>query len=455
MNNQLFTDFNDVPSNQWKQKIQVDLKGKDYNDTLIWRTPEGIDVKPFYTNEDLKDIPKTPIKGEDWLINQKVYVGDEKIARKLALDYISRGAESIRFEIPAASTKIDMLLDGFPFDTTPLYIYCHFISESYIKELQAVLASHKAKGYIVIDIIGNLALTGNWYISLAEDHSILESLLATKSDFPIALGIDTALYQNAGATTVQQLAYALGHANEYLNHFKESIALSFVFDIAIGSNYFFEIAKIKALRVLWSTLAEAYSATETCFIYATPSKRNKTIYDYNVNMLRTTTECMSAVLGGANVVSNTAYDGLFHKENEFGNRIARNQLLILKHESYFNLVANPTEGTYYIESLTKQLAEKALDIFKTIEKGGGFLSQLKEHTIQKKIKESAKEEQVLFDANDLVAIGTNKYPNPQDKIKHDLQLYPFVKTDVKKTLIEPIIEKRLAETLEKKRLENE
>ena len=150
----------------------------------------------------------------------------------------------------------------------------------------------------------------------------------------------------------------------------------------MGTNYFFEIAKIRALRILFNTLASEYNYNFDCHIIATPTKRNKTIYDYNVNMLRTTTECMSAILGGANAVSNLAYDAIYHKDNEFGDRISRNQLLILKE----------------------------------------------------------------------ILLGTNKYPNPNESMKHDLELFPFVKTKDRKTLIVPIIEKRLADKVEQERL---
>lgn len=172
-------------------------------------------------------------------------------------------------------------------------------------------------------------------------------------------------------------------------------------------------------------------------------------------MLRTTTECMSAVLGGANVIINMPYDAVYHKDNEFGDRISRNQLLILKNESYFDKVDNPSDGAYYIENLTSQFSEKALNLFKNIEEHGGFLAQLKEGIIQKKIKESAAKEQTQFDSGDLVLLGTNKHPNPKDKMKDDLELYPFVKHNPVKTLIEPIIEKRLAEKLEQERLKSE
>ena len=207
--------------------------------------------------------------------------------------------------------------------------------------------------------------------------------------------------------------------------------------------------------MLWKTISSEYNINTDCQIFATPTKRNKTLYDYNTNMLRTTTECMSAILGGANTICNFPYDAIYHKDNEFGERIARNQLLILKHESYFDKVDNPADGAYYIETLTKQLAEKALELFKDIEANGGFLKQLKEGTIQRKIKESANKEQEQFDAGKEILLGSNKHPNPNDRMKHELELYPFVKTNQRKTLIEPIIEKRLSEKLEQERLKKE
>jgi methylmalonyl-CoA mutase len=319
--------------------------------------------------------------------------------------------------------------------------------------LRALKTSISNSVFLHTDIIGNLARTGNWYENLKEDHSNFESRVKHTSQ----LSVDIGLYQNAGATMVQQIAYGLAHANEYLNHFKDSSIkdLKATFKVSIGSNYFFEIAKLRALRKLWNILAKEYGIHSDCKIIALPSKRNKTIYDYNTNMLRTTTECMSAILGGANTVCNLPYDTVYHYSNEFGNRIARNQLLVLKNESYFDLVDNPTDGSYYIESLTEDLAERALEIFKSIERSGGFLKQLKEGTIQRKIKESAAEEQADFDTGKLVLLGTNKHPNPTDKMKNDLEKSPFLEKKKRKTLIEPIIEVRLSEILEINRLKEE
>jgi len=253
---------------------------------------------------------------------------------------------------------------------------------------------------------------------------------------------------------VQQIAYSLAHVNEYFNRIT-NINQPIVFEISVGTNYFFEIAKLRALRILFNLIAKEYNHKFDCHLLVSPSKRNKTIYDYNVNMLRTTTECMSAILGGADAIANLPYDALYHKDNEFGDRIARNQLLILKHESHFDKVNNPADGSYYIESLTNQLAEKALVLFKDIEANGGFLKQLNEGIIKRKIQESADKEQELFDSGKEILLGSNKYPNKKELMKDNLELFPFVKIKPRKTLISPIIEKRLAEKMEQERLSQE
>ena len=452
----LFNEFDPVSAKQWKQKIQVDLKGADYNDTLIWQSTEGINVKPFYHKDDFQtNFTQIPGHPKKWSIAQDVFVDDEAIANKLLLDAIKNGAEAV---VITSEKEFDpsIVFEEFEFEGHPIYFNLLFLSENFVREISQFLSEKKATVFYNIDIIGNLARSGNWFFNLKQDHLILESIFSENNAENI-LSIDAGLYQNAGANMVQQIAYALAHTTEYLNHFAKDggTELKITFQVAIGSNYFFEIAKIRALRKLYALLATEFSVSETCHVLAKPSKRNKTIYDYNVNMLRTTTECMSAVLGGANSISNMPYDFLYHKSNEFGERISRNQLLILKTESYFETASNPSDGSYYIEQLTNELAEKALVLLKDIEKNGGFLSQLKEGLIQRKIKESSNKEQRLFDDGKLVLLGTNKHPNTNDVMKNDLELFPFVKTNVRKTLISPIIERRLAEKTEQERLNHE
>jgi len=462
MSDSLFNQFNTMSSKEWKQKIQVDLKGADYNDTLVWRSPEDINVKPFYHSDEFKQLPyASDSKESPWGICQEIYVTSVTQANTKALNVLNRGAECILFVLPLEAISVYHLLKNIKLSQTVVYFELKFISEAFIIRLKNYLLHKNATVYINIDLIGHLASSGNWHYDLKKDHHILENIIKHAPSFSGVFGVDISLYQNAGANMVQQLAYALAHANEYLNHYQDTMTpeawrvLEVNFTVAVGTNYFFEIAKIRALRLLWKPLASEYGINPICHIFTIPTKRNKTIYDYNTNMLRTTTECMSAVLGGSNTVCNLPYDAIYHKDNEFGERIARNQLLVLKHESYFDKVDNPSDGTYYIESLTNQLSEKALDLFKNIEIHGGFLKQLKDGTIQRKIKERAKKEQANFDQGSDILLGTNKHPNTNDRMKHDLELYPFVKTNKRKTLIEPIIPNRLAEKLEQKRLKNE
>ena len=450
--NTLFSEFESVSSKQWKQQIQYELKGADYNETLVWESPEGIKVKPFYHNdEDGKTFENnTPLK--PFAIVQNIFVHDVKLSNQRALDTLNRGAEIIRFTIESVSIAIEDLMQNLPLENTTYYFNLPFLSNEYCTSIQEYAFKNKFNFVILIDPIGQLAKDGNWFDSFEKDFENLQTI-TSNSSIPV-IKIDGGLYQNAGATIVQQLAYTLAHVNEYFNRIP-NLNHPISIEVSVGTNYFFEIAKLRALRILFNTLSKEYQHDFECNLIATPSKRNKTIYDYNVNMLRTTTECMSAILGGANAVANLPYDALYHKDNEFGDRIARNQLLILKHESFFDKVKNAADGAYYIESLTEKLAEKALVLFKEMEEKGGFLALLKEGVVQRKISESAQKEQDLIDSGKEVLLGTNKYPNKNDRMKNDLELYPFLKQNPRKTLITPIFEKRLAEKLEQERLSQE
>ena len=450
MAKQLFDEFDSISPKQWKQQIQYELKGADYNETLVWESPEGIKVKPFYHGEE-DNLKFENLHADGFQIIQNIYVYDVTKSNARAKETIQRGAEAIRFTLENAEINLNELMQNLPTEKVTYYFNLLFLSADFIKKIAAFAKEKHFTIVVLVDPIGQLAKDGNWFESLEKDFKALQTSSSLGIPF-LSCKID--LYQNAGATMVQQLAYAIAQANEYFNRL-ESINSPITFEVAVGTNYFFEIAKLRALRLLFQSLANEYNPALECHIIAIPTKRNKTLYDYNVNMLRTTTECMSAILGGANGVSNLAYDALYHKDNEFGDRIARNQLLVLKHESYFNQVHNPADGAYYIESLTAQLAEKALELFKDIEANGGLITQLIEGTIQRKINESAQKEQELFDSGKEVLLGTNKYPNKNDKMNHELELFPFVKNNPRKTLITPIIERRLAEKLEQERLKTE
>jgi methylmalonyl-CoA mutase len=461
-NHNLFSDFEAVSSKQWKQQIQYELKGADYNETLVWESPEGIKVKPFYHTDEMETNLNAITPSKPFAIVQNIFVHDVQKSNARALETLQRGAESVRFTLENDTISIEELMQNLPLENVNYYFNLPFLSVEFSNKINDFASKNKATIFIQNDPIGQLAKDGNWFENLEKDFEKLN--IIAKNSHPLEgcptggvasfLSISSGIYQNAGANIVQQLAYTLAQANEYFNRIP-AINQPITIEVAVGTNYFFEISKLRALRLLFNTLASEYNHNFDCHIIVTPTKRNKTLYDYNVNMLRTTTECMSAILGGADAVANLAYDAIYHKDNEFGDRISRNQLLVLKHESYFDKVNNPADGAYYIETLTEQLAEKALELFKDIEKNGGLISQLIDGTIQRKINESAQKEQELFDSGKEVLLGTNKYPNKNDQMKNDLELYPFVKQNARKTLITPIIEKRLAEKLEQERLASE
>lgn len=451
MKTNLKASFEPVSSKEWKQKIQYELDGADFATTMVWNSPEDIQVKPFYHQDE--KVSKYPIKtnASEFKICQKIFVFDIEKSIKRANNAVERGADCIRFSIENEKTDVIYLLKNIVDKRSLIFLDLNFISIDFVKKVDAFAFENQMKIWCNHDPIGHLAQEGNWIQTKEKDNfESLRNVLKVGKNIG-TISINVGLYQNAGANMAQQIAYGLAHANEYFNQIN-NINKRLVFEISVGNNYFFEIAKLRAFRQLFKLIAQEYGHELDCFLMVTPSKRNKTIFDYNVNMLRSTTECMSAILGGADAISNLAYDAIFHKDNEFGDRIARNQLLILKNESYFDKVNNPADGSYFIENLTQQLSERALKLFKDIEKSGGFLKLLHQGIIKKKIQESADKEQDLFDNGKLILVGTNKYANKNDLMKDELELFPFVKIKARKTLITPIIEKRLAEKLEQSRL---
>jgi methylmalonyl-CoA mutase len=454
-NSNLFQNFESVSAKAWKQKIQFELNGKDFNDHLVWSSIEGIDVKPFYHSETYSKAPSIQHNASDWKIGHSIYINSIEKSNIHALELIQNGVESLHFILPKEPISVENLLKNIDTSNVPIYFEPLFLSEKLIKKFQTFSQKNKTLFYVLQDPIGHLARSGNWHNDIKTDLHTLKQTITLGENLKGVISIDLGIFQNAGGSMVQQLAYSLAYANEYLNLLDGDAIKSVVFKVSVGSNYFFEIAKLQALRILWQSLTKDYGVSIDCHILTQPSRRNKTIYDYNTNLLRTTTECMSAILGSSDTIINMPYDHLYHKDNEFGDRLSRNQLLILKKESYFDAVSNPTEGSYYIETLTLQLAQKSLDLFKEIEKQNGFLKLLKEGVVQRKLKEHAQKEQRLYDEGIEGLLGTHFQQNPMDKMKSDLELYPFVKQQVRKTVLEPIIPRRISEEIEQKRLKDE
>ena len=450
----LFKMFPPVTAKAWKQKIQADLKGADYNEALLWESPEGINVKPFYSAEDLEDrIQAAELNPSSWHVGQRIEAKDTSGLKDQCIDAIEGGAEHLILKLDSNNISVDELISDPELKGTKLLIEADQWPPDTLKSMLKS-SDGDQDNLFLCDVVGHLAASGNWHKSFQDDFDTLKASLSEYPNTKI-VAVNGALYQNAGADKIQELAYVIAHAKEYLGRLQINGFGHITFNISVGSNYFFEIAKLKALRLLWQRLLDEEQRELSCHIICSPSKRNKSIYDYNVNMLRSTIECMAAILGGADTIYNLPYDHMYHNQNDFADRIARNQLLILKHESYFDKVSNAAAGSYYIESLSRDMVKKAWAIYEQIQAGGGFLTQLKEHKIQKKIKESADSQQQDFDDGIEILVGCNKYPNEADRMKDQLEKDPFMQKTVRKTLIEPILEKRLAEPLEKNRLDHE
>ena len=453
----ILDEFSKIDSKLWNKKIKDDLKKLGYSNITSYNSKENIKIKPFYTSDDLNNLKNADSYYPDsWTICQNISADNSSVANIKALELINKGAESINFIIQNNSIRCKDLLKNIDIEKIELFFKIEFHSNSFLKSLNDIIKSSSTSFNISFDPIGSFAKTGGWKSSMNEDLDKLNNNIKILEKFNNVIIVNSGLYQNSGANIFEEIAFTLSHANEYLNHFNGKCANKIAFNISMGSNYFFEIAKLKALRFLWSKITKEYN-NEINFphIIAKPSKRNKTIIDYNNNILRTTTECMSAILGGANTISNITYDSIFKNKNEYSEKIALNQLLIIKHETHIDKVKNAADGSYYINNIANTIAEESLKIFKDIENRGGFITALEKNIIQKRIEKSHKIEQELFNNNKEKLLGINIFTDLNQKIKSEINKPIFTKSNTRNTKIKPISEIRLAEEIELSRIKNE
>ena len=453
----ILDEFIKIDSKLWNKKIKDDLKKLGHSSIPSYNSKENVKIKPFYTSEDLNNLKNLDSNYPDsWSICQNITADNSSDANIKALELIKKGAESINFIIQNDSILCNDLLKNIDIEKTELFFKIEFHSNSYLKSLNDIIKSPSASFNISYDPIGSLVKTGSWESSMNEDLKKLNKKINILEKFNNVIIVNSGLYQNSGANIFEEIAFTLSHANEYLNYLNGKCANKIAFNTSIGSNYFFEIAKLKALRLLWATITKEYN-NEINFphIIAKPSNRNKTIYDYNNNILRTTTECMSAILGGANTISNVTYDSIFNNKNKYSDKIALNQLLIIKHETHIDKVKNAADGSYYINSLTNTIAEESLKIFKDIEKNGGFISALEKSIIQKRIDNSHRIEQELLNKHKEKLLGINIFTDIDQKIKSEINKPILTKSNTRNTEIKPIYEIRLAEEIELSRIKNE
>lgn len=416
-------DFKQLNPQEWKLKVQAELAGLDYNEVLVWDTAEGIQIKPVYTKEDLLQTVFPIQTTKDW-----------KIIGQFLPD--ANQDTSYLYGLKIKDQQIDKL------KSLPEYLDLFFDLEQPFEVLSKNnFASFKNLKYLGLDVLGHFAESGDWYRSEEEDLALAEKLI-DEGNFAKSVEVNASLFQNAGANHVLQIALAISQAVEYLETLGEKVAPKLYFKVAVGGNYFFEIAKLRALRNLWELILAEYNSDAEVYILAETSLRNKSVLDVHNNVIRSGLEAAAAVQGKADVVYAFPYDSI-GKSSDFSEELASKQQLLLQKESYFDKVMDPISGTYFIENLTELMSRNALDLFKKLEEEGGFLKGLFEGRIQKMIQKSADREQMAFDEGEMILIGVNKFRNPSDQPK------PVEKPSLPiMTQIQPIIRKRLAEKIE-------
>ena len=454
MTSNMFKEFESISEKNWKQQIQFDLGGKDYNSEVNWTSYEGINIKPFFTDKYKPN--NTFYIPENWNISQEIYLKDELTSNHEIKKLISQEVYDITIYIYKDFINVDLLFDNIDLTYINIYFKIEDLNELVLSKLDNFAKKHKSLFHLDHDLLGDYLSTGNWKTNYKQEVKRFKNILKTITHFKSVIQLKSSNFQEAGANIIQQISYSMCQANEYINLFGSTIIKQLNFEIAIGSNYFFEIAKIQAYRILWKTISNYYSfPIDDVHIIAIPTSRNKTIYDYNNNIVRSTSECMAAILGGADSIKNFNYDSIYKYKNEFSTRISINQLLILKHECYIDKVKNPISGSYYINYLVDEFTKKSFNLFKELDSKSSFLDHLKNGTIQRKIKENASKEQKNYNSNLEILVGSNCYVNMDEKMKEQLEVNPFPTRKSEKTLIEPLVKKRLATESEKKRLDNE
>ncbi|TYP93984.1 heterodimeric methylmalonyl-CoA mutase small subunit [Fodinibius salinus] len=455
-NKSLFEDFPPTSTEEWEHVIKQDLNGADYKQELRWDTGEGLSPLPFYRREDLDKIPRhsaipKEYAGEnpnDWEIREPIFANTIEEANSSAKHALSRGANALQFYLTLQRTEgaLGGDLKGIPIqnqedfsnlvadislEDTAFHFDAGLASPALLGMLwnttqQQNLNPQKVRATFSYDPFVYLLEHGH----LPKDkqqlrHDICQLTEFTNDNLPAArpLSIDARFYHNTGSTLVQELGYALAAAAEYLSILTENkfnineVTDRLHFSFSVGSNYFLEIAKFRAARLLWKNLIEAFGADSEhneAYLHGQSSRWNKTLYDPYTNMLRTSTEGMSAAIAGCDSMTIMPFDEHFRQPNEFSQRIARNQQLILSEESYLNKVADPAAGSYYIEKLTDQIGKAAWQVFQQVEVEGGLLQAIENGTVQSAIQKSQQKRDQAIASRERTFVGTNQYSNDED-----------------------------------------
>ena len=440
----LFTEFPPVPTEKWEEVITADLKGADYERKLVWKTGEGFNVRPYYRAENLEGIKFLGSQAGEfpyvrgtrahnrWRVHQTVSVVCPKEANAEALKILNAGVDSLGFCIASeafTAADLDTLLGEICIPAVQLT----FCGQKTADVAELVLAKIEKEGiakedvriaFCIDPLVKGLSTKGDFCSPNGEKcfARIAELIRKTKEYKHIrVVTVSGQIFGNSGSTIVEELAFVLSAGHDYLVRLTdagltiEEAARKLRFSFSVSSNYFMEIAKFRAARMLWANIVKGYNPEKNCAckmqIHAETSKWNQTVYDPYVNMLRGTTEAMSAAIGGVYSLEVTPFDASFENPTEFSKRIARNVELLLKHESHFDQVVDPAGGSYYIENLTQSIAAEAWKLFLEIEEKGGYTEAYKAGFIDERIKASAAAKDKNIATRRQILLGANQYPN--------------------------------------------
>ncbi len=434
MKKKLFTEFPEITKNDWIAQVTKDLKGKNFDDTLVWHSLENFNIQPYYAKEDLDNLPLAEMqaaqknkKTGSWQNRPSVQYTNEKETNALIINYLQRGADAVNIDLLNVDvSQIDFvkLLNTIKLSETPIFFATLQGSELLIN--LAKFVHYLPKGGVEVDVIKHL------FASVSSDNNKLtwentkHAILRTEQ-FPNfrALSVSSHLFHNAGANAVQELAFTIAAAVENLDKLTdfglsaELIIDKLEFSVSVGTNYFIEIAKLRALRYLWSKILESYNCASLihgCQIHCQTSSFYDSRLSPYTNMLRATTEAMSAVMGGCDALTVLAYDSVIKEQNsDLGERIARNVSILMREEAHLDKTIDPSAGSYYIENLTYQLSTEAWKLFQQVESLGGISAAFGKGFITEEINQSY-EAKVKILQNGKVMVGVNKFRiEPENK----------------------------------------
>lgn len=435
----LFDQFPGVSYEEWRAKVEADLKGADFNKKLVWRTNEGFNVEPIYRAEDIAGLKTTDsLPGEypyvrgtrsnnDWLTRQEIIAETPAEANKTALDVLTKGVNSLGFKVAEPTVEtLETLLDGIDLAKVEVnFDCCPCKALDLANALVAYLQKHNAtktfKGSIDFNPLRKALRHGAQIKTEAVENA--KKLIDAVKEVPgvKVIAVDSVLFCNGGAFIFQELGYALAWGAQWLTALTDAglgideVASRIKFNMGVSSNYFMELAKFRAARMLWAQIVEQYKPASAdsakMHVHAATSQFNQTIYDAHVNLLRSQTEAMSAALAGVDSITVVPFDTPYKTPDTFSERIARNQQFLLKEESHLDKVVDPAGGSYYVETLTVSIANEAWKLFLEVEEKGGFFAEVDNGDVQKAVNASCEKRHTDVARRKEILLGTNQYPN--------------------------------------------